>query len=118
MSEKNTTQPLSVDEINNIAGVRSHFQTDHQGMKIYASNEEADALGDLSSVFLNFASRVAEDGGFGSLNRVVAYAPETKFALFGVNASNADPSGPRIVGVTVSNDVTLKAIIADIYKHV
>ena len=94
-----STPPIAVNEINALPGVISHFQTDRNFTKNYASDANAEVLGDLSSICLNFATTLSEAGGFGAVNRVAAYGASSKFLLFGLNSKRAESPGPRIFGI-------------------
>ncbi len=117
MSESQTL-PVEPEKINQIDGVQCHFQTDRDFVKNYSSSEEASGLGDLSSVCLNFASGVADAGGFGALNRLVAYADDSKFALFALNPKTATPPGPRIFGIKMSASTNLEKLVSSINQMI
>ena len=110
--------PVEPEKINQMEGILCHFQTDRDFVKNYASSDEADRLGDLSSVCLNFASGVADAGGFGALNRLVAYADDSKFALFALNPKSATPPGPRIFGIKMSASTKLEKLVSDINQMI
>lgn len=108
------SSPIHPDKINAIVGVECHFQTDRKFVKNYASSEQAETLSDISSICLNFASSVAEASGFGSLNRIVAFAGSSKFAMFALNPPGAQDPGPKLVGVKMSSNTDLKQLIKSI----
>lgn len=111
---KNNAAGVATKEIDEIEGVYSHFQTDRDFVKCYASDEDSSSLGDISSVCLNFARSVAESGGFGSLSRVVTYSKGSKFALFALHSKKGSPPGVRSFGVTMDSSADLDGVVSQI----
>lgn len=106
-------EAISSKEIASIPGITGHFQKNQDHVTVFASDEELEAIAEISSVCLNFSTKLA-DSGFGALNRVSAFTKKSKVVLFALDCQKASPPGVRVFGAKMSASADTDSLIKKI----